>query len=152
MGEDSKIELPRRVVSSAARKTGVTNDEWIKLREKGLKWCYCCKQWLHKTKFLKDNSRGDGLSNHCRECNSAKGTASRYKISIELARRLRSGEERCQICNRERKLEVDHDHKTEKIRGYLCSGCNSALGLLSDDKNLFIKCIEYLEKHGKNNN
>jgi len=42
---------------------------------------------------------------------------------------------------------IDHDHKTNKIRKLLCSNCNTALGLLKDDINLFYKCIDYLKEH-----
>lgn len=63
----------------------------------------------------------------------------------------------CDICNfkdegfRERKnkprrVNIDHDHKTGKIRGMLCSRCNLILGRFEDNINLFHSAIGYLKK------
>lgn len=55
----------------------------------------------------------------------------------------------CAICNRQpgnRRLHVDHCHETGKIRGILCSGCNTALGLLNDNPDLIDKASDYLRK------
>lgn len=35
---------------------------------------------------------------------------------------------KCFICGLEKKLVVDHDHKTGEIRKLLCHGCNTVLG------------------------
>lgn len=44
-------------------------------------------------------------------------------------------------------LVVDHNHKTRKIRGLLCSACNRALGLLKDNVEVLQNACEYLKKH-----
>lgn len=39
---------------------------------------------------------------------------------------------------------IDYCHKTNKIRGLLCSNCNTALGLVKDSKDILGKMIKYL--------
>ena len=63
---------------------------------------------------------------------------------------LEKQEGKCAICdthqkNLKRRLVVDHDHKTDKIRGLLCYSCNSGLGLFKDDPILLIKASNYLK-------
>lgn len=43
-----------------------------------------------------------------------------------------------------RRLFVDHNHETGKIRGLLCLPCNYALGYLKESPELFIKALHYL--------
>ena len=42
-------------------------------------------------------------------------------------------------------LVVDHDHRTGRIRGLLCSVCNRTLGVFQEDSTILRRCIEYLE-------
>jgi hypothetical protein len=45
------------------------------------------------------------------------------------------------------KLAIDHCHETGKIRGILCSHCNSGLGMFRDNTELMLKAIKYLENN-----
>jgi len=49
-----------------------------------------------------------------------------------------------------KRLAVDHDHVTGKIRGLLCAHCNHAIGKLGDDPALIRKAAEYVERNRKN--
>lgn len=56
----------------------------------------------------------------------------------------------CGICGgttKGKSLSVDHNHETGEVRGLLCHRCNTALGLLNEDINIFNKSIEYLNYH-----
>ena len=51
----------------------------------------------------------------------------------------------CPICEKETtKLVLDHNHNTDKFRGWLCNDCNNALGKFGDDVALLQKAIDYL--------
>lgn len=51
----------------------------------------------------------------------------------------------CAICGIvKRKLDYDHDHKTNQFRGLLCQKCNHGIGMFNDDPILLQKAIDYL--------
>lgn len=64
----------------------------------------------------------------------------------------------CAICKKEetatgrltgmpRAYAVDHCHTTGKVRGLLCSKCNTGIGSLGDDVSRLRSAIAYLERH-----
>jgi hypothetical protein len=61
----------------------------------------------------------------------------------------------CAICKRpptasdprKKRLCVDHDHETGKVRQLLCHGCNVGLGCLQDNTAILFRAIEYLNQH-----
>lgn len=85
----------------------------------------------------------------------------RYGLTLaEFDAMRRAQNDLCAICNKPetakspiadspRTLAVDHDHVTGKIRGLLCSACNSGIGRFGDDLNLMRRAMAYLEYHAK---
>ncbi len=58
----------------------------------------------------------------------------------------------CKICKKkDKKLCVDHDHKTGNIRGLLCRDCNSGLGMFKDNTEIMLQAIKYLNNFIKDN-
>lgn len=43
-------------------------------------------------------------------------------------------------------FSIDHCHKTNKVRGLLCSKCNRSIGSLGDDANGLYKAYKYLKE------
>lgn len=55
----------------------------------------------------------------------------------------------CALCGRakdRRRLPVDHDHRTKRVRGILCEACNRGLGLLGDSPARLRRAVAYLEQ------
>jgi len=53
---------------------------------------------------------------------------------------------RCAICHkRMHSPHIDHDHRTQRVRGLLCSNCNTGIGLLGDSPERLLSAILYLE-------
>lgn len=66
-----------------------------------------------------------------------------YGITFEQYESLcKAQNSNCKICGKKKKLVVDHDHKTGKIRGLLCRRCNSGIGLLGDTA-IALECALY---------
>jgi hypothetical protein len=53
---------------------------------------------------------------------------------------------KCHYSTFKKRLAIDHDHKTGKIRGLLCHHCNSALGNFRDRICILVSAIKYLEE------
>lgn len=53
----------------------------------------------------------------------------------------------CALCDRTKNLIVDHCHKTETVRGFLCNRCNIALGAFERDGWVEL-ATKYLQRKG----
>lgn len=70
----------------------------------------------------------------------------KYGMTVEQVAEFKAvRQNKCDICGNERKkMCIDHDHKTNTVRGLLCHECNTALGLVHDDVEVLKKAITYL--------
>lgn len=123
--------------------------------------CRKCNLDLPVTTFTVNKSYKSGKATICKPCsakwqkeyrknNEFKYKASKFKTSQSTIETLFSKINYCQICNQtdsRRKLSIDHDHVTGKIRGLLCDACNKGLGLFKDNKDLLENAKNYLESH-----
>ena len=88
-----------------------------------------------------------------REKLSIKNRVARYNMSLEELDELWSKQNgRCAICNGTldtKKYCIDHDHSSGKVRGLLCSSCNTAIGLLKDSPEIICNAMRYLKNERK---
>lgn len=57
----------------------------------------------------------------------------------------------CESCGRlpngsGKRLHYDHDHTTNRFRGWLCSSCNTSIGGLGDTQEGLLKALDYLRR------
>ncbi len=73
MADNSSIEWTDATwhVKTAAKRVGVTPEEYLALRRAGLKYCWRCRSWRLVVEFTKDRSRYDGLAAACNGCRRA---------------------------------------------------------------------------------
>lgn len=65
---------------------------------------------------------------------------------LTVQERMEAGEP-CDICGgKTARMAIDHDHDTGKVRGLLCSNCNTGLGLFEDNIEQLKTAIDYLLK------
>lgn len=103
---------------------------------------------------------GGPLDSWCKMCIRNETRRSRTVPPSEYQRMVQFQDNKCAICSntetvidarrdRVRKLAIDHDHATGKVRGLLCSSCNNGLGRFKDSPELLKKAVEYLEYHNQ---
>ena len=74
-----------------------------------------------------------------------------YGITSDAVENIRIDQSNCcKICRetfsvKPKSMHIDHDHKTGKIRGLLCSSCNRGLGFFRDSADRLRTAAEYLD-------
>ena len=126
------------------------------------KYCKKCRkkitaeqQYKYKKRW-RENNREKVRKKANKDYHSGKGRNRflkyQYGISIKDYNILFNAQNGCcKICGRhqsklKRRLFVDHDHKTGKIRGLLCEKCNFALGLTNNSIEILQSIIRYLKE------
>lgn len=71
-----------------------------------------------------------------------------HKLKTMRAKAGRQKPNVCEIpgCGRSDAIHFDHCHKTGKFRGWICQGCNKALGYVKDSPERLRALADYLEK------
>jgi hypothetical protein len=135
------------------------------------KVCPKCKTEREFDSFGKDSTTAKGISAWCKPCKKSWRSEHRkkypekakardrssdlqknYGISIkEYDEMLRIQDGRCGCCGIHqsrfvRRLHVDHDHATGKIRGLLCTQCNPGIGYFQHSIERLKLGVAYLEK------
>jgi len=120
------------------------------------------KQWRHENPEQTKKQLRDNYYRNISKYNTPKDM--KYQRNWQLKKKYNITQEdyeilleqqnfKCAICKEEsdKKLHIDHDHKTGKVRGLLCSPCNTGLGLMKDSILLLQNAMIYLGENGNIN-
>jgi len=119
-------------------------------RENTREWIKTHKRWKQKSDS-KYRSRVENKER--RSLRKRKRMLASFGLSLDDADKLLEIQEyKCAICgaiaqneNNKKSLEFDHDHETNKPRGFLCQKCNKGIGLLGDCSEGIERALKYLQ-------
>ena len=122
-------------------------------------WCKNCCNEIKKQQYVKNRRAAVRLLSRKAKLKKA------YGITVqEYDELLKKQHGVCAICEKPEtqisnkkygtidKLRVDHDHKTNRVRGLLCSKCNQGLGIFQDNFDFMLNACNYIfmeEEHYK---
>lgn len=132
--------------------------------------CSQCFEEKDASFFPKDKRLKSGLRSQCKSClaisnkrnKQARGWTDqdkevrysrKYGLKIgEYAEMLEAQDYKCAICGKteqenNKRLAVDHCHKTGKVRKLLCHHCNCALGMVNDNDDILVSMLSYLREN-----
>jgi hypothetical protein len=130
----------------------LTDEQKSQKKAQQAKWYEANKEYAKtKSKAHYNQSKDTSASNRLRA-----------KFGITLAdyeKMFREQRGRCAICCKRqviydqhgnlRRMAVDHDHKTGRVRQLLCAPCNTGIGLVKENAATLNNMIEYIKKHGE---
>lgn len=84
-----------------------------------------------------------------REGNKGRYLKHQYGLTLaDYAAMLEKQRGLCAICGKQnKKLVVDHNHSTGKVRALLCRSCNTGIGCLKESPDIFNRALKYLEAY-----
>jgi hypothetical protein len=127
------------------------------------KVCTKCEVEKPLDSFAKRKASEDGLHYYCKEC-CKKAYCPDKQANFQLKRKygitlaeydtmLEQQEGCCKVCGTDEpggqgRFHVDHNHTTGKVRGLLCSNCNTGIGKFKDSPTVLLKAAAYLLEQG----
>lgn len=132
------------------------------VRKKRKDCVYCARK--RRSEYFKDLQKREKINTRRRknyredkgarkEKNKRNSLKQLYGLTLEQFNSMRKDQNFCcAICKKpeqecsKKTLYVDHSHVTKKVRGLLCSRCNSILGFFDEDIAKIEQAIKYLKK------
>lgn len=126
---------------------------WEIKKEKGkMKEIWNKKDIRRRERALVDPEFNEKLKVRAKNWQNSKGAEFYYLRKYSLTKQNLENlyilqENKCKICKKEfKKLNVDHCHTSGKVRGLLCSNCNTGLGLFKDNSEFLQSALLYLKE------
>ena len=113
----------------------------------GAKACGMCREIKPISEYGKKLS---GIAWQCLDCRRITSSMFAYGLTRDEVLALRSVSH-CQACGSDidsstRYHHIDHCHDSGRVRGVLCHGCNTALGLTNDSPETLRALADYIEQ------
>jgi hypothetical protein len=112
------------------------------------KACSVCGKKKLITEYHVCRANRDNLDSRCKTCEKE-----RHKLRRDLGKIASPKPDVCECCGKNpsqfaypKPIVLDHDHKTKKIRGWLCGNCNIGIGKLGDNIKSVLNAVKYLKK------
>ena len=107
-----------------------------------MKICSLCNMKLLEEDFAIINTIPKKIHRrkYCKKCHNK-----RQSVRIKLHKENYTKGITCDICKTECKTVLDHNHNNNKFRGWLCTRCNTGIGLFDDDTKLLQEAINYIK-------
>ena len=123
--------------------------------EEGTKECSKCHGVYPVSNFYVNQDRPTSCCKGCtKEKRDNTRLPQRYGITNEQYNKMIEVQENCcGVCGKQggttksTKLHIDHDHKTGKVRGLLCVGCNMLVGFVEKNEVTTAAAQEYVLAH-----
>ena len=122
------------------------------------KRCKTCQQVLPYNCFEKNqyNKAGEVIRRaSCKECRKRKKpipSARKRDYELRYPRPKIDDSFHCPVCQRtiivqkNRDVNLDHDHETGEIRGYVCNDCNTGMGNFNDNVSIILRAVKWINR------
>ena len=103
------------------------------------KICSYCRKRKNKGSFPKHSMYKDNLDSRCKKC-----VKKQSKVRSQLHKQAPPKPKVCECCGKiPYKWCLDHDHKDDSFRGWLCEPCNTGIGKLGDELSSIVNAMNY---------
>jgi Recombination endonuclease VII len=125
--------------------------------------CPDCGEDKPLEEFPRNRNGRHGRGTYCKPCHNARnretvrrrhGGYRHYRLkqkygigAAEVDALISAQGGLCALCEVRPATQVDHDHKTGKVRAILCLHCNAGMGAFKDDPDIIESAIKYLERN-----
>lgn len=120
------------------------------------KICNICHKLRSTTEFAKNQNAKNNRSVRRPSCQKCRKRLEGVNISSAEKNKWSKSKPvdepfECPICSKRTiagitsKVVLEHDHRSGKVRGWVCDSCNTGIGRFKDDKKLLKRAIKFID-------